>query len=117
MGSSPNADDPGRSRSQGRSLEKMQAILIALLSLILSSCGEDYEKKEEQLVNLVAKNRMGDSDYWLELRGDWTGEWYKVGLISGFGGGGDHTVCQEIADEQNSRAGGGTPKYRCVAAN
>ena len=88
MGSSPNADDPGRSRSQGRSLEKMQAILIALLSLILSSCGEDYEKKEEQLVNLVAKNRMGDSDYWLELRGDWTGEWYKVGLIFGFGGGG-----------------------------
>jgi hypothetical protein len=96
---------------------QMPAILIALLTVILSSCGEDYGDKEERLVNLVAKNPLGDSDYWLELRGDWTGEWYKVGLIFGFGGSGDYTVCQEIADDQNSQAGGSTPKYRCVAAN
>ena len=95
----------------------MPAIIIALMNLILASCGEDYDDKQERLVGLIAENRMGDPDYWLELRGDWTGEWHKVGLIFGFGGGGDSTVCQEIAADQNARSGSPTLKYRCVAAN
>lgn len=95
---------------------KRKLIIITLAVVILGACEEDYHDKEKRLFELVSDSSMGSTDYWLELKGDWTGEWYKVALVFGFGSG-DGTACQEIADDQNSRLDGWAPKYRCVAAN
>lgn len=95
----------------------MRAIICLLMLVSLAACGEDYQGWEKRLVSLVSE-KPGGPAYWLEQRGDYFPDWYKVSLVYGFGGQGiNRQVCQEIADNQNTRARVSPPKYRCVEAS
>lgn len=110
---------PYPNKSTNTMIKARKLIFVTQMSfgLVLLACEETYRDHEDCLVDLISNQRMGDTtDYWLERKGSWSGEWDKVVLIFGFGSG-DYQVCQEIAEDQNRRERRIRPNYRCGPAN
>ena len=89
-------------------------ILAALVGVLLGACDETYSEQAADFVEHVEKHRLGDGpDYWLEERGNISGDWHKVAFFFGFTA--DGAVCQQYVE--SDKKAGTIDEFRCVPAN
>lgn len=94
----------------------MKYLLLAFLTALLISCGDDeLVKGESKLVEFVKSNKVGSSnDYWLEKQSMFRAiEWDKISLIVGFTN--DYDACIEFKEALSVKFP--SNNYRCSPAN
>lgn len=92
----------------------MKKLVIVIVMLMLTGCGDNPGQQEEDLRDYFSDNRFGEStDYMLFQRGFIIREEY-FGVMVFFGFSDNRTVCQELADEWNVNK---PNAYYCKALN